>query len=136
MPPAAEGLMQDLLKVAPVPHPPPRPPPETPSPISTRLSVQDIYDEKGKPRPDVLKKHFVREGRIDEEAALRIINEGKDGCSCAPAFCRVCVGCRKTSVTNDRNKFPLSVYPYTCTVEPATSSHFLHLCGFLFQGCP
>lgn len=43
-------------------------------PISDRLNVDDVYDRRtGKPRSDVLKDHFIKEGRIEEEAALRII---------------------------------------------------------------
>lgn len=45
-------------------------------PISERLKVDDVYERRtGKPRCEVLKEHFIKEGRIDEEAALRIITE-------------------------------------------------------------
>lgn len=45
-------------------------------PISERLKSDDVYERRtGKPRSEVLKEHFIKEGRIDEEAALRIIKE-------------------------------------------------------------
>ncbi|KAF6020044.1 hypothetical protein EB796_021637 [Bugula neritina] len=47
-----------------------------PLPPSKRLTVADVYDSKGKPRPDVLKQHFVLEGRLSNECALKIINDG------------------------------------------------------------
>lgn len=44
-------------------------------PISEKLSAEDVYERRtGKPRSEVLKDHFIKEGRIEEEAALRIIN--------------------------------------------------------------
>ncbi|KAI6222492.1 Serine/threonine-protein phosphatase [Aphelenchoides fujianensis] len=45
-------------------------------PINERLKSDDVYERRtGKPRCEVIKEHFIKEGRIDEEAALRIINE-------------------------------------------------------------
>jgi len=47
-----------------------------PPPPSNRLKMHEVYDSRSKPRPDVLKAHFIREGRTEEDVALRIISEG------------------------------------------------------------
>ncbi|GMT24541.1 hypothetical protein PFISCL1PPCAC_15838, partial [Pristionchus fissidentatus] len=45
-------------------------------PISERLTADAVYDRRtGKPKTDVLKDHFIKEGRLDEECAVRIIQE-------------------------------------------------------------
>ncbi|KAG9354007.1 hypothetical protein JZ751_012131 [Albula glossodonta] len=52
-----------------------RPIKAVPYPPTTRLSMKELYED-GKPKVEVLKSHLVKEGRLEEDAALRIINDG------------------------------------------------------------
>lgn len=49
---------------------------DIPCPPSTRLTAYDVFDSRGKPRVDVLKTHFISEGRVTEDVALKIIEDG------------------------------------------------------------
>ncbi len=49
---------------------------DIPCPPNTRLSAYDVFDSRGKPRVDILKTHFIAEGRVTEDVALKIIEDG------------------------------------------------------------
>lgn len=49
--------------------------PDVASPASKKLKVADVYTSKGKPDPEVLKDHFIHEGRLEDEVAIRIIQQ-------------------------------------------------------------
>ncbi|XP_077354717.1 protein phosphatase 3 catalytic subunit alpha-like [Festucalex cinctus] len=55
-----------------------RPIKAVPYPPGTRLSASALYASDGRPSVEVLKAHLLKEGRLEEEAALRVINEGAD----------------------------------------------------------
>ena len=39
----------------------------------------EVFDSAtGKPKPEVLREHFMLEGRLDEVTALKILKEGAD----------------------------------------------------------
>lgn len=45
------------------------------SPAAKKLGMADVYTSKGKPDPEVLKAHFIHEGRVEDDVALRIIQQ-------------------------------------------------------------
>ncbi|XP_037722655.1 serine/threonine-protein phosphatase 2B catalytic subunit 1 isoform X1 [Drosophila subpulchrella] len=51
---------------------------DVPLPPAHKLTMSEVYDDPktGKPNFDVLRQHFLLEGRIEEAVALRIITEG------------------------------------------------------------
>ncbi|KAH8406607.1 hypothetical protein KR215_009011 [Drosophila sulfurigaster] len=51
---------------------------DVPLPPTHKLTMSEVYDDPktGKPNFDVLRQHFLLEGRIEESVALRIIDEG------------------------------------------------------------
>eukprot|EP00127_Corallochytrium_limacisporum_P004114 Clim_evm59s157 gene=Clim_evmTU59s157 len=46
-----------------------------PPPATNRLEMSEVYGSDGLPNMDVLKKHFVAEGRLEEDVAMRIVKE-------------------------------------------------------------
>lgn len=51
-----------------------------PSPPNVRLTIADLFDSPtggGKPKLDRLREHLLAEGRLEEDAALMIIERGE-----------------------------------------------------------
>ncbi|XP_072341640.1 serine/threonine-protein phosphatase 2B catalytic subunit gamma isoform-like isoform X1 [Scyliorhinus torazame] len=46
-----------------------------PIPPARRLAMQDVYSE-GKPKLEALRAHFIKEGRLEEDVAIKIIEDG------------------------------------------------------------
>ena len=47
-----------------------------PPPLEYRLTMNEVFDERGRPQLERLRAHLASEGLLTEEAALRIVHEG------------------------------------------------------------
>ena len=48
---------------------------DVPQPPAHKLTISDVYGAGEKPDIDLLKNHFCMEGRLEEECALKIIEQ-------------------------------------------------------------
>uniref|UniRef100_A0A8C6M449 Serine/threonine-protein phosphatase n=1 Tax=Nothobranchius furzeri TaxID=105023 RepID=A0A8C6M449_NOTFU len=46
-----------------------------PYPPQHKLSMKELFED-GKPNPELLRNHLVKEGRVEEDVALKIVNDG------------------------------------------------------------
>lgn len=46
-----------------------------PYPPQHKLTTKELFED-GKPNAELLRNHLVKEGRVEEDAALKIINDG------------------------------------------------------------
>lgn len=49
-----------------------------PPPPTRLMESNEVFDSKGRPQIDVIKPHLIAEGRLTEEAILRIINNASE----------------------------------------------------------
>jgi serine/threonine-protein phosphatase 2B catalytic subunit len=49
-----------------------------PFPPRTCMTMNEVYDGNGRPRHEVLRQHFISEGRVEIDVALRIVREATE----------------------------------------------------------
>lgn len=62
--PSVPPLTEALLSPTAVPYPP-----------QHKLTLKELFED-GKPNAELLRTHLVKEGRVEEEVALKVINDG------------------------------------------------------------
>lgn len=50
-------------------------PTAVPYPPQHKLTIKELFED-GKPKAELLRNHLVKEGRVEEDVALKIINDG------------------------------------------------------------
>lgn len=50
-------------------------PTAVPYPPQHKLTIKELFED-GKPNAELLRNHLVKEGRVEEDVALKIINDG------------------------------------------------------------
>jgi hypothetical protein len=89
-----------------------------PAPANKKLSRAEVFDERGTLRADVIKAHFILEGRLEEDVVLEIISRAEKLLAAEPNLLEVAAPCTGPLVFCDLPFFP-SLSP-----GPLSSAHW------------
>lgn len=64
-----------------------------PAPAVRRLSRTETFDDRGNPRADVIKAHFILEGRLDEDVVIEIVQRAEKILAAEPNLLEVAAPC-------------------------------------------
>lgn len=64
-----------------------------PAPSARRLGRTEVFDDRGNPRADVIKAHFILEGRLDEDVVIEIVERAERILSAEPNLLEVAAPC-------------------------------------------
>lgn len=64
-----------------------------PAPSARRLGRTEVFDDRGNPRADVIKAHFILEGRLEEDVVIEIVERAERILSAEPNLLEVAAPC-------------------------------------------